>query len=223
MKKESMIGRRLYAWIIDTFLFFALLFFVDGLISTPIMNKTTDIEKVLDSYVINSDIYNDLQDEYELYIYVDGQRVQNEAVSEEIKQEFLNDSRVKEITNTLYYEQTILLKTMIIRLSLSILAVSLITYVLLPLLFKRGRTLGKVIAKLSLNKNNEYAKWYLVVIRYLLSIVFNVYLAIISLGIIPLINLGLAINHKENRAIYDMVLGINVEDNKIPIEIINKR
>lgn len=223
MKKESMIGRRLYAWIIDTFLFFALLFFVDGLISTPIMNKTTDIEKVLDSYVINSDIYNDLQDEYELYIYVDNERVLNESISEEKKQEFLNDSRVIEITNTLYYEQTILLKTMIVRLSLSILAVSLITYVILPLLFKRGRTLGKVIAKLSLNKNNEYAKWYLVVLRYLLSIVFNVYLAIISLGIIPLINLVLAINQKENRAIYDMILGINVEDNKIPIEIANKR
>ena len=223
MKKESMIGRRLYAWIIDTFLFFALLFFVDGLISTPIMNKTTDIEKVLDSYVINSDIYNDLQDEYELYIYVDNERVLNESISEEKKQEFLNDSRVVEITNTLYYEQTILLKTMIVRLSLSILAVSLITYVILPLLFKRGRTLGKVIAKLSLNKNNEYAKWYLVVLRYLLSIVFNVYLAIISLGIIPLINLVLAINQKENRAIYDMILGINVEDNKIPIEIANKR
>lgn len=223
MKKESMIGRRLYAWIIDTFLFFALLFFVDGLISTPIMNKTTDIEKVLDSYVINSDIYNDLQDEYELYIYVDNERVLNESISEEKKQEFLNDSRVVEITNTLYYEQTILLKTMIVRLSLSILAVSLITYVILPLLFKRGRTLGKVIAKLSLNKNNEYAKWYLVVLRYLLSIVFNVYLAIISLGIIPLVNLVLAINQKENRAIYDMILGINVEDNKIPIEIANKR
>ena len=89
-----------------------------------------------------------------------------------------------------------LLKTIIVRLSLSILAVSLITYVILPLLFKQGRTLGKVIAKLSLNKNNEYAKWYLVVIRYLLSIVFNVYLAIVSLGIIPLINLILAINHK---------------------------
>ena len=48
MKKESMIGRRLYAWIIDTLLFLVLLFFVDGLIATPIMNKTTNIEKVLD-------------------------------------------------------------------------------------------------------------------------------------------------------------------------------
>jgi hypothetical protein len=218
-----MIGRRLYAWIIDTFLFLVLLFFVDGLIATPIMNKTTNIEKVLDSYVINSDIYNDLQDEYELYIYVDNQRVQNESISEEVKQDFLNDSRVIEITNTLYYEQTILLKTMIVRLSLSILAVSLIVYILFPLLFNRGRTLGKVIAKLSLNKNNEYAKWYLVAIRYLLSIIFNIYLAIISLGIIPLINLLLAINHRENRAIYDMILGINVEDNKLPIEIINQR
>ena len=222
MKKESMIGRRLYAWIIDTFLLFVFVFFIDRLISTPIMEKTTNINEVLDSYIINSNEYNKLQDEYEIYIYEGENRVLNENLTDEERKEYLNDERVIEITNKLYEEQKILLKTLIVRISLSILVGSLITYVIIPLLIKRGRTIGKLIAKLALVKNETYAKWYEVILRYLLSIVFNIYLAIISLGIIPLINLIIAINNKDNKAIYDLFLNITIEDNKVPLEIKRK-
>lgn len=222
MKKESMIGRRLYAWIIDTFLLFVFVFFIDGLISTPIMEKTTNINEVLDSYIINSNEYNKLQDEYEIYIYEGENRVLNENLTDEERKEYLNDERVIEVTNKLYEEQKILLKTLIVRISLSILVGSLITYVIIPLLIKRGRTIGKLIAKLALVKNETYAKWYEVILRYLLSIVFNIYLAIISLGIIPLINLIIAINNKDNKAIYDLILNTTIEDNKVPLEIKRK-
>ena len=134
MKKESMIGRRLYAWIIDTFLLFVFVFFIDGLISTPIMEKTTNINEVLDSYIINSNEYNKLQDEYEIYIYEGENRVLNENLTNEERQEYLNDERVIEVTNKLYEEQKILLKTLITRISLSILAGALITYIFIPLI-----------------------------------------------------------------------------------------
>ena len=222
MKKESMIGRRLYAWIIDTFLLFVFVFFIDGLISTPIMEKTTNINEVLDSYIINSNEYNKLQDEYEIYIYEGENRVLNENLSNEERQEYLNDERVIEVTNKLYEEQKILLKTLIARISLSILAGALITYIFIPLILKRGRTIGKLIAKLALVKNEMYAKWYEVILRYLLSIVFNIYLAIISLGIIPLINLLIAINNKDNKAIYDLMINTTIQDNKVPLEIKRK-
>lgn len=222
MKKESMIGRRLYAWIIDTFLLFVFVFFIDGLISTPIMENTTNINEVLDSYIINSNEYNKLQDEYEIYIYEGENRVLNENLTDEERKEYLNDERVIEVTNKLYEEQKILLKTLIVRISLSILVGSLITYVIIPLLIKRGRTIGKLIAKLALVKNETYAKWYEVILRYLLSIVFNIYLAIISLGIVPLINLLIAINNKDNKAIYDIFLNTTIEDNKVPLEIKRK-
>ena len=222
MKKESMIGRRLYAWIIDTFLLFVFVFFIDGLISTPIMENTTNINEVLYSYIINSNEYNKLQDEYEIYIYEGENRVLNENLTDEERKEYLNDERVIEVTNKLYEEQKILLKTLIVRISLSILVGSLITYVIIPLLIKRGRTIGKLIAKLALVKNETYAKWYEVILRYLLSIVFNIYLAIISLGIVPLINLLIAINNKDNKAIYDIFLNTTIEDNKVPLEIKRK-
>jgi uncharacterized RDD family membrane protein YckC len=87
---------------------------------------------------------------------------------------------------------------------------------------KRGRTVGKFIAKLALIKNEMYAKWYEVILRYLLSIVFNIYLAILSLGIIPLVNLVYAINQKGNKTLYDLILNITIEDNKVPLEIKRK-
>ena len=222
MKKESMIGRRLYAWIIDTFLLFVFVFFIDGLISTPIMENTTNINEVLDSYIINSSEYSKLQDEYEIYIYEGENRVLNENLTDEERQEYLNDERVINVTNKLFEEQKILLKTLIIRISLSILAGSIITYIFIPLILKRGRTLGKLIAKLALIKNEMYAKWYEVILRYLLSIVFNIYLAILSLGIIPLVNLVYAINQKDNKTLYDLILNITIEDNKVPLEIKRK-
>ena len=196
MKKESMIGRRLYAWLIDTLLLLVFVFFIDGLVSTPIMNNNTDIEQVLDSYVINSDIYNDLQDEYGFYIYdVSGNRIVNEDISEEDINKFSNDERVIEITSKLYEEQKKLVITLGVRISLSILVASSLVYLLIPLIVGKGRTFGKLIAKVVLvNKNNDYAVWYQVLARYSLSIIFNIYLSIISLGIVPLINLIYAIN-----------------------------
>ena len=194
MKKESMIGRRLYAWIIDTFLLCILVFFIDGFISTPIMNNTTDIQNVVESYSNNSDIYSNLQDEYHFYYY-DGNdnRIQNENITDEMKEAFLNDPRVIDITDKLYKEQGILLKTLIIKISLSIFVGAAIVYLVLPLFFKKGRTLGKLIAKLVLVKNNNYISWYQGLLRNFLSIIFNIYLAIVTMGILPLINLIIAI------------------------------
>jgi len=221
MKKEPMIGRRLYAWIIDIFMFLALVFFVDGLVATPVMNNTTDIQEVLDSYVINSKTFEDLQDEYEIYIYdEDNNRILNEEISDKQKEEFAKDERVILVSNLLYSEQTILLKTMAIHISLSILVTSIFVYIVIPLLIGKGRTLGKLIAKLVLvNKNKEYSAWYQVVLRYFLSIIFNIYLAILSIGIIPLINLIVAIGNKNNQTVYDLITKVTVEDGKIPIEI----
>ena len=43
MKNESMVGRRLYAWMIDALILFVLVFVFDWLVSTPLMNNVTEI------------------------------------------------------------------------------------------------------------------------------------------------------------------------------------
>ena len=67
MKKESMIGRRLYAFVIDAFIFIALTFLIDGLVSTPINKAVTNIEQVYESFNIHNDRYNDLSVQYGIY------------------------------------------------------------------------------------------------------------------------------------------------------------
>ena len=224
MKKESMIGRRLYAWIIDTILFLVIVFFIDGLISTPIMNKTTNIESVLDSYTINSDIYNDLQDEYELYIYDEkGNRIVNENISDEAISQFNKDERVIEVTEKLYSEQKQLVSTLVIRISLSILVSSSLVYLIIPLIFTKGRTLGKLVAKIVIiNKNDEYITWYHLLARNGLNIIFNIYLAIITMGMMPIVNLVISIGQKDNKTIYDLICKTRVIDGSLPIEITTK-
>ena len=225
MKKESMIGRRLYAWIIDTLILFVLVFLVDGLVSVKAFNAWTDIQQVSESYIDHSNQYNLIQDEYNIYIY-DGEnnRVYNENINEETKTAFLNDARILELNEKLISEQEYILQNFILRISFSIFIGSLLVYIILPLCLKGGRTIGKTAAKLyvlddSLNKK----KWYMIMIRYFISIIFNVYLALFTMGIIPLINLLIAINHKDNKSIPDLICKTVIVDGKLPIDLLTKR
>ena len=221
--KEPMIGRRLYAWIIDTFLLFIIVFFFDGLLFSPLINDIPIVQETISSYTENAEIFTSLQDEYNIYIYdEENNRVYNENITEEGNSAFLSDERVIEVTTSLQKEQTILINYFVLRLTLSLFSGSIIVYIILPLLFKRGKTLGKFVAKLALvDKNNNYISWYKTIFRYLLSILINVFLSIISLGIFALINLLIAIGQKDNKAIYDLICNTTVIDNKLPVEFKN--
>lgn len=221
--KEPMIGRRLYAWIIDTFLLFIIVFFFDGLLFSPLINDIPIVQETIASYTENAEIFTSLQDEYNIYIYdEENNRVYNENITEEGNSAFLSDERVIEVTTSLQKEQTILINYFVLRLTLSLFSGSIIVYIILPLLFKRGKTLGKFVAKLALvDKNNNYISWYKTIFRYLLSILINVFLSIISLGIFALINLLIAIGQKDNKAIYDLICNTTVIDNKLPVEFKN--
>lgn len=225
MKKESMVGRRLYAWILDTLLLVILTFILDGLVSIPIINKVTNIEEVSASYLDNSKEFESIQDEYKIYIYdSNNNRVYNNQTTEEVKNAFLNDERIIKLKEELVLEQEYIVINFIERLSLSILFGSLIVYIIIPLILRNGKTIGKLGAKLNvISDNNEYASWYKIVIRYILSIICNIYLAIITLGIVPLISLLVSINHKDNKAIPDIISKTIVIDGKIPFEVMKNK
>lgn len=224
MRKESMIGRRLYALVLDTILLFIICFICDSVATIPIMNSLTNIQEVSSIYEDNSKEYEKIQDEYKIYVYEDGKRVYNDNVSESVKKEFLNDSRILKLNEALLEGQQYILKNFIIRLCLTILLGSIIVYIIIPLILRNGRTIGKLFAKLYvINDNKSYCKWYKIILRYLVYIIFNVYLALISLGIIPLISLLIAINHKENKSITDIICKTLVVDGKIPLELREKK
>ena len=108
MYKESMVGRRLYAKVLDVLILFILVFLFDGMVSKSLQSKITDIDEIKISYVDNSDKYEDIQDEYQIYIYdSNGNRIYNE-VSQEVKDAFLADSRILALNDVLQKEQKVL-------------------------------------------------------------------------------------------------------------------
>lgn len=216
MKKESMVGRRLYAWFIDTLIIVVLVFLFDGLVSQPLMKEITDIDNVMTSYIANSATYEKIQDEHQIYLYDEaGKRYYNEGVTEEMKNAFLNDERILALNDTLVSEQEYILGNFILRICLSILFGSLIVYFIIPLCFRRGRTIGKLAAKLAvISDDNSEAKWYKIIIRYFISMIINVYLAVFSLGIVPLVSLLVSINHKDNKALCDLCAKTLVVDSR---------
>lgn len=218
MYKESMVGRRLYAKVLDVLILFVLVFLFDGMVSKSLQSKITDIDKIKFSYVTNSDVYEDIQDEYQIYIYdSNGNRKYNDNVTQEVKDAFLNDSRILSLNDILQEEQKQIILYFALRIMFSIFVPAFILYGIVPVFLKDGKTIGRLAAKLIvINSNGTTLKWYKTLLRALASIVINIYLAILTLGIIPLASLIVAIVIKENKSFVDLVVRTKVIDGKIP-------
>lgn len=216
MKNESMVGRRLYAWMIDALILFVLVFVFDWLVSTPLMNNVTEILEVKAEYIKLAKDYEVIQDEYGIYYYdSENNRIYNNEVTEEVKNKFLTDQRILDLNDRLVEKQNYIILNFIIKIAISLLLSSIIIYIIIPLSLSKGRTLGKLAAKLYVvNDDSSYAKWYKILIRYILNIIFNVYLALASLGIIPLISLIISINQKQNKALPDLICKTIVVDSR---------
>lgn len=211
-----MVGRRLYAWMIDALILFVLVFVFDWLVSTPLMNNVTEILEVKAEYIKLAKDYEVIQDEYGIYYYdSENNRIYNNEVTEEVKNKFLTDQRILDLNTRLVEKQNYIILNFIIKIAISLFLASIIIYIIIPLSLSKGRTLGKLAAKLYVvNDDSSYAKWYKILIRYILNIIFNVYLALASLGIIPLISLIISINQKQNKALPDLICKTIVVDSR---------
>lgn len=211
-----MVGRRLYAWMIDALILFVLVFVFDWLVSTPLMNNVTEILEVKAEYIKLAKDYEVIQDEYGIYYYdSENNRIYNNEVTEEVKNKFLTDQRILDLNDRLVEKQNYIILNFIIKIAISLFLASIIIYIIIPLSLSKGRTLGKLAAKLYVvNDDSSYAKWYKILIRYILNIIFNVYLALASLGIIPLISLIVSINQKQNKALPDLICKTIVVDSR---------
>lgn len=220
-KKEPMIGRRLISMMIDFLLLSIITFFFFGLIVHPLTTKVTNYNEVVATYQQLDKDYSAIQDEYGIYYYDENnKRVENTNVSEEIKQQFLNDERIVTLKDDIIASQQDILKFAIGEVSSSVFLGSLVVFIILPLCLRKGRTLGKMTMKLFVvDTKYNYIKWYVLIPRQLLYIILNIYLGIITLGIMPLVNLVVAILTRENQTIYDLICHSCIADGRIPLEV----
>lgn len=220
-KKESLIGRRLIAMMVDWLLFTVIAFFCFGLIVHPVTTQVTDYNQIVVEYQQLDQDYCAIQDEYGIYYYDEKeQRVENPAVSEEVKQQFLNDARIVALKEDIIASQKRILAFAAGEIATAAFLGSVVVFLLLPLCLRYGRTLGKTAMKLFVvDTEYAYIKWYIFIPRQLLYIVFNVYFGILTLGIVPLLNLVVAILTRKNQTVYDLICRTCIADGRIPLEV----
>ena len=220
-KVESQVGRRLFAMMVDLLLMSIISFFLFGLVVHPIVSNIQSYNQVITIYKDDNQKYNDIQDEYGIFYYDENNtRIENKSVSEEIKNCFLNDERIIELSDRIIDEQHQILKYIVLEATLTIFVSSFIVFYIVPLLLRKGRTLGKYILKLYvINYKFEYVKWYALLLRQFLYIIINVILGIFTLGIMPLVSLLICILSKKNQTLYDLAAKTYVIDGKIPLEV----
>jgi len=125
---------------VTNFMFLLLVTFsFDALCSSKVMRATTDYNEIKEKYNNELTEFASLQDKYEIYIIdpVTGKRIFNTNVSEENKQAFLNDERVKELTADGDILSKKLLTYSVVSIVISYGISILLVYYLPPLFFKK--------------------------------------------------------------------------------------
>ena len=138
-------------------------------------------------------------------------------------QQFLNDQRVILLKTSLNQLQNKILTYFVLEAATTTFVISVIFELAIPLILQRGRTIGKVIMKIAIVEENlDDVKWYKYILRWFLKLVINGYLGVLTLSILPLVNLVVATIEKDNKCLYDKVCNVIVVDSVIPVQI-NKK
>ena len=221
IEHESMIGRRLIAWMIDALIFILLGFFCFGFCIHPIYSNNPAYQNDIACYEEYDKQYAAIQDEYGIFYYdANNNRLENDQATEEMKNNFLNDERVIELKEKIIPVQASIFRHMALELFFTLVITGAITELILPLCIRKGRTIGKCIMKLYIvNGKLEYISWYMLILRQTVYIITNVLLGVFTIGIVPLLNLLVAILTRGNQTLYDLASRSYVIDGKIPVEV----
>jgi uncharacterized RDD family membrane protein YckC len=152
-----------------------------------------------------------------------GNLVFNDKATQEQQNAFLADPEIIALREILPKESKTLIIHFVVRVIISMAITSFIVFYILPLCLRKGRTVGKLIAKLNIvNKDYSYITWYQLLLRYFISTITNIYLFVVSLGLLPVLHLVFTINQKEHQTLYDLAARVYVIDGKIPSYIIKE-
>lgn len=197
--KKQILIRRIVASLLDVTLTFIASLFIYFIIVAPISEKTTDI-------LVLQEKYNEKYEEYGIKIWneLENRYIDNKDAKEEDIKAFKEDKEVIELENKI---ATISNIETISSITLSL----AIFYIVLPLISKNGKTIGKKALGLKIESlNNEPLKKTQVIIRGLSFVIIEFSLGLLTYGIIPLISLYLVIFSKKEISIHDRFSKTNV-------------
>lgn len=197
--KKQILIRRIVASLLDVTLTFIASLFIYFIIVAPISEKTTNI-------LVLQEKYNEKYEEYGIKIWneLENRYIDNKDAKEEDIKAFKEDKEVIELENKI---ATISNIETISSITLSL----AIFYIVLPLISKNGKTIGKKALGLKIESlNNEPLKKTQVIIRGLSFVIIEFSLGLLTYGIIPLISLCLVIFSKKEISIHDRFSKTNV-------------
>lgn len=197
--KKQILIRRIVASLLDVTLTFIASLFIYFIIVAPISEKTTNI-------LVLQEKYNEKYEEYGIKIWneLENRYIDNKDAKEEDIKAFKEDKEVIELENKI---ATISNIETISSITLSL----AIFYIVLPLISKNGKTIGKKALGLKIESlNNEPLKKTQVIIRGLSFVIIEFSLGLLTYGIIPLISLYLVIFSKKEISIHDRFSKTNV-------------
>lgn len=193
------------------------------MIINPIFDSLFHYQDVLveyhDKMVEHGLGYYDINDETEVKIYIDyeiGEKISQEEFNEALEK-FKNDSRAMEVLNKV---NTLSMIGTAVTLFLAIIP----NYLLFPLIFKNGQTLGKKLMKIAIvDKDGCRVKFSSLILRnivglYLFDLLVSYFfMLIINIPIIAIISLLMGLFTKNKRTVHDLVANTYVVDEELSI------
>ena len=177
----------------------------------PIYSQITDSTKYVQEYY-------ELGIEHQIYVWNEELKayVDNPEVTDNQLEVFNSIERVKEL-------EKINAENGLISLSISFTLSAATFYYLIPLLNKKGCTLGKFALGLKVvNYDGLELSKKQIIIRESVFIGVELLLGLLSYGILPLISLGFIVFSNSGQSIHDLIIKTNVVSNNNKEEILNE-
>lgn len=205
--KSSFFHRLISAVVDVSFVIIMALAFAKILVS-PLLSPITHINDHISHYKDLSKEFENLQDQYGLYIYDEKeQRIENKEVTEEQKQSFLNDTRVQEIKEEVLPLQDEIRKDTLIEMATSFYVSALFCYLLVPLAFRKKKaTIGKKIFHLvQVDKEGNLLSTQRYEWKNFLIFFFHYILGTLTFGVLLLVEAILIVSRKDRASLVDML------------------
>jgi len=203
--KPNTLNRFLVAFL--NFLMLILMSFIfDALVSSRIASNLNGYQSSYDCYETLENEFYAIQDEYHIYIYdEDNNRVINPNLTDEMKSNFLNDTRVVSIKNEAYDLSITIRMYAIVPFIISYILMTMVVYVLPTLFFKKKQNIGMKAFNVVLYKNEEIPLRIQVVGYMFLYIFFHLIIGVLTLFILNIIDLVYTNFNKDHRTLMEKI------------------
>lgn len=225
INKPNILNRVLVAFVNFIILIIVTLAF-DSLVTGHVVDGLQDYKTLKNDYEILEITYSNIQDEYHIFIYDENNnRIQNENLTEEDKQKFLNDLRVINIKEEASIISNKIRLYNIVSFYISYVLMSIVVYLLPALIFKKHQNIGMKSFNIVLMKHEEIPNRPKALLYLSIYVFFHVLLGIFTLFIINIIDIMYCnFDYKDHRTLLEKVFNYDfaIDEDKLEADTLSE-